>query len=167
MRNDDWPAYKLVVLLIFSCVSLIPAVAIAGGLSAEEQRMADWIDAHAEDAISLLKDAVDIPSGTLNHEGVREVGKVMARELDVLGLETEWIDLPPEVNRAGHLFGRKDGDGKKFLVAGIWLNPAAAEAEKARLGLPPASPDEALRPAVEQRIAEVNAELARFAAHFL
>ena len=49
----------------------------------------------------LLKETVDIPSGTLNHDGVRAVGAVMQRELDVLGLDTEWIDLPPEVDRAG------------------------------------------------------------------
>jgi len=92
--------------------------AASAGLSAEEQRMADWIDEHAEDAISLLAETVNIGSGTMNHEGVREVGRVMRRELDTLGLETEWIEMPPEVNRAGHLFGRKDGRGKKILLIG-------------------------------------------------
>ena len=42
----------------------------------------------------------------------------MQRELDSIGLESEWIEMPPEVNRAGHLFGRKDGDGKRFLLIG-------------------------------------------------
>jgi glutamate carboxypeptidase len=42
----------------------------------------------------------------------------MRRELDLLGLATEWIDMPPEVNRAGHLVGRKDGKGKKILLIG-------------------------------------------------
>lgn len=97
---------------------LVSGLAVADGLSAEEQRMADWIDAHAEDAIALLEETVNIGSGTMNHEGVREVGRVMQRELDALGLETEWIDMPPEMNRAGHLFGRKDGKGKKILLIG-------------------------------------------------
>ncbi len=126
MRKDDRPACVfaqkasicLSILLIVCCAAFIPAPAIAGGLNADEQRMADWIDAHTEDAIALLKEAVDIPSGTLSHAGVREVGKVMARELDDLGFETEWIDLPPEVDRAGHLFGRKDGKGRKILLVG-------------------------------------------------
>jgi len=87
-------------------------------LSAEEQRMADWLDAHAEDAITLLAETVNISSGTNDHDGVRDVGRVMRRELDALGLETEWIDMPPEVNRAGHLFGRKDGKGPKLLMIG-------------------------------------------------
>lgn len=92
--------------------------AAAAGLSADERRLADWIDAHAEDAIALLAETVNIGSGTMNHDGVRAVGQVMRRELDALGLETEWIEMPPEVNRAGHLFGRKDGTGTKILMIG-------------------------------------------------
>ena len=107
-----------------SIFSLITAIVLfstgtaLAKLSAEEQRMADWIDAHAEDAIALLAETVNISSGTNNHDGVRDVGRVMRRELDTLGLETEWIDMPPEVNRAGHLFGRKDGKGPKLLMIG-------------------------------------------------
>ena len=99
-------------------ISLLTLGVAAGPLSPEEQRMADWIDAHSDDAIALLKETVDIPSGTLNQEGVRDVGRVMRRELDELGLTTEWIDMPVEMHRAGHLFGRKDGSGKKFLLIG-------------------------------------------------
>jgi glutamate carboxypeptidase len=80
--------------------------------------MLDWVDAHVEDANALLEETVNISSGTMNHQGVQEVGVVMRRELDALGLETEWIEMPPEVNRAGHLFGRKEGSGKKFLMIG-------------------------------------------------
>ncbi len=105
------------------CIALAAGLVFAGpaaanGLSDEEQRMADWIDAHAEDAIALLEETVNISSGTMNPEGVREVGVVMRRELDALGLETEWIEMPPEMNRAGHLFGRKGGDGKRFVLIG-------------------------------------------------
>lgn len=100
------------------CAFLLVATAGANELTPEEKRMADWIDAHAEDAIALLEETVNISSGTMNHEGVREVGKVMRRELDALGLDTEWIEMPQEVNRAGHLFGRKDGTSKKFLLIG-------------------------------------------------
>lgn len=98
---------------------LVPVfTACATGLSKEEQRMADWIDAHSEEAIALLAETVNIGSGTMNHDGVREVGRVMQRELDAIGLETEWIDMPPEMQRAGHLFGRKEGKGPKFLLIG-------------------------------------------------
>jgi glutamate carboxypeptidase len=101
------------VLAILTC-----AYTAAAEFSPEEQQMADWIDAHAEEAIALLEETVNISSGTMNHEGVREVGRVMQRELDALGLDTEWIEMPAEVNRAGHLFGRKEGAGKRFLMIG-------------------------------------------------
>ena len=94
------------------------AAEITTDLSTEEQAMVDWIDANESGLIDLLEETVNIGSGTLNIEGVRKVGEVMQRELDALGLETEWIDMPAEMNRAGHLFGRKDGDGKKFLLIG-------------------------------------------------
>lgn len=103
-------AFLVILLLTFGVA--------AESLSPEEQRMADWIDSHSDDAIALLKETVNIPSGTLNQDGVKDVGRVMRRELDELGLATEWIDMPVEMNRAGHLFGRKGGNGKKFLLIG-------------------------------------------------
>jgi len=104
--------------LIFVVLFWSYAGTAAAEFSDVEQRMLDWIDAHAEDANALLEETVNISSGTMNHEGVRKVGHVMRRELDALGLTTEWISMPPEVNRAGHLFGRKVGNGKKFLLIG-------------------------------------------------
>ena len=103
----------LAVLLLIWCVA-----AASESLSADEQRMADWIDANTDGAIALLKETVDIPSGSMNFDGVRAVGRVMQRELDAIGLDTEWIEMPAEVNRAGHLFARKDGRGKKFVLIG-------------------------------------------------
>ena len=100
------------------CCAMVSTAAGAAGLDPVEQRMADWIDAHADEAVALLQEAVDIPSGTMSHDGVRAVGDVYRRELDALGLATEWIDMPPEVDRAGHLFGRKDGTSRKFLLVG-------------------------------------------------
>jgi glutamate carboxypeptidase len=105
-------------LSVLAILLLSVAGVRAAELSADEQRMADWIDAHAEDAIALLEETVNISSGTMNHDGVREVGRVMQRELDSVGLATEWIDMPADVNRAGHLFGRKDGEGKRILLIG-------------------------------------------------
>ena len=87
-------------------------------LNADERRMVEWIDGHAEDAIELLAETVNIGSGTMNHAGVREVGDVMLRELDQLGLAAEWIEMPPEVNRAGHVIARKAGQGTKILLIG-------------------------------------------------
>ena len=86
--------------------------------SAEEKRMIDWIDAHQAQVIDLLEETVNIGSGTMNHDGVRAVGQVMARELEALGMETRWIDMPPNIDRAGHLFASNAGGGKRFLLIG-------------------------------------------------
>ena len=87
-------------------------------LSENEKAMVAWVDAHQDEAIALLEKTVNIGSGTMNHAGVRAVGDVMAGELDALGLETRWIDMPEEMNRAGHLFATKKGQGQRFLLIG-------------------------------------------------
>lgn len=88
-------------------------------LDDNEQAMIDWIDANADASIELLEEIVNIGSGTMNQAGVREVGRVLREELDEIGLETEWIELPPEANRAGHLVGKLDGNrGRKLLLIG-------------------------------------------------
>lgn len=111
MRSRMLSSVSAAFLLLFS-------FNVLAELNADERRMVEWIDSHAEDAIALLEETVNIGSGTMNHEGVREVGAVMLRELDRLGLETEWIEMPPEVNRAGHVVARKSGQGKKILLIG-------------------------------------------------
>ena len=104
-------------LLLALCI--MPAFAAAQPLGEDEQRMAAWIDAHAEEAIALVRETVDIGSGTLNLDGVRDVGKVLRRELDELGLETEWIELPAAMQRAGHLVAKQEGArGPRFLLIG-------------------------------------------------
>ena len=100
-------------------LTLVAAGAGAAELDGNEQRIAAWVDANVEQAIALVEETVNIGSGTMNHDGVRAVGAVMRRELDALGLATEWIEFPAEVNRAGHLFGRQaGGGGPKFLLIG-------------------------------------------------
>jgi glutamate carboxypeptidase len=94
------------------------APGIAGGLDATEQAIVDWVDENTEGAVELLEGTVNIGSGTMNHDGVRAVGRAMQSELDALGFDTRWIDMA-EVNRAGHLFGRRDGrTGPKVLMIG-------------------------------------------------
>ena len=76
-------------------VAISASVSAQGGqLSENEKAMVSWIDAHQGEAIALLEETVNIGSGTMNHAGVRAVGDVMTRELDSLGLETRWIDMP-------------------------------------------------------------------------
>jgi glutamate carboxypeptidase len=91
----------------------------AAELDATEQAIVAWVDGQAADAEALIEQLVNINSGTMNPAGVRAVGDVLGPELAELGFAVEWIDLPAEMNRAGHLFARRSGDrGQKVLLIG-------------------------------------------------
>ncbi|MGH8192965.1 MAG: M20/M25/M40 family metallo-hydrolase [Woeseiaceae bacterium] len=105
------------VLIALFCLQ--STTAFSQEFDEKELAMSQWIDAHAEESIALLEELVNIDSGTMNPDGVRQVGKVLRRELDALGLETKWIDFPPEINRAGHLVATQEGTkGPKILMIG-------------------------------------------------
>ncbi len=88
-------------------------------LVADEAAMVAWIERQTVEIEALVERLVSINSGTMNHAGVREVGSILDEELAELGFDTEWIELPAEVERAGHLFARRFGDrGKRLLLIG-------------------------------------------------
>lgn len=98
---------------------LMLAGSVHGQLTEEEAAMVNWIESQTSEVEALVERLVNINSGTMNHAGVREVGSILAEELAELGFETEWIGLPVEVERAGHLFARRSGDrGKRILLIG-------------------------------------------------
>ena len=88
-------------------------------LSAVEQRIVEAVKARSSTALVLLEKSVNINSGTLNTEGVKEVGRLLRAELDELGFATRWIEMPASMQRAGHLAGQREGTrGKKLLLLG-------------------------------------------------
>jgi glutamate carboxypeptidase len=99
---------------------LLAAALPAGAeLSRAERKVAAAVDERRNAAIALLARSVDIPSATENHEGVRKVGELFAAELRAIGFETKWVELPAEVNRAGHLVAEHKGTkGKRILLIG-------------------------------------------------
>ena len=86
-------------------------------LSEVESRIADVADARSDEAIALLERAVNINSGSMNFEGVREVGVLFRERFDALGFETQWVDGTP-FDRAGHLVARREGAGPEILLIG-------------------------------------------------
>jgi glutamate carboxypeptidase len=90
-----------------------------GDLTAAERRIADAVGERSSEAEAFLQRIVDVNSGTMNPAGVREVGRMFETELTSLGFKTRWIDMPPEMGRAGHLFAEMDGgSGKRVLLIG-------------------------------------------------
>jgi glutamate carboxypeptidase len=93
--------------------------AAAAPLSPTEQRIVAEVKGQSAHALDLLERSVNINSGTMNPAGVREVGSLFRKEFDQLGFRTRWIDMPPEMKRAGHLLSTRDGkQGKRVLLLG-------------------------------------------------
>ncbi len=105
-----------IALAVVSC--LLAAQAFAQ-LSPVEERIVAAVKARGDDAIRLLERTVNVNSGTLNVEGVREVGKLFGGEFERLGFRTRWAEMPPEVGRAGHLVAWREGTrGRRLLLIG-------------------------------------------------
>jgi glutamate carboxypeptidase len=121
----------LLILLIFiyanNNIYAQNSKAIAS-LNKEEQKVMDYIDANMTRAIALLKESVNINSGTLNIAGVKKVGDIFAREFEKANFKTKWIPMPDSLRRAGHLVatigfnndavGKKNTKGKKLFLIG-------------------------------------------------
>ncbi|HRI65617.1 MAG TPA: M20/M25/M40 family metallo-hydrolase [Polyangium sp.] len=87
-------------------------------LSATETRITSYIDEHRDEALALLERVVNINSGTMNFEGVKQVGAIFDAEFKALGFTTRWIPMDA-AHRAGHLFAERTGTkGKRLLLIG-------------------------------------------------
>jgi glutamate carboxypeptidase len=88
-------------------------------LSKAEQAMRADVARRHEEQISYLERLVNIPSGTLNTAGVREVGRVIGATLDSMGFTSRWVAVPAEMKRAGHLVAThvgKPGSPRMLLI---------------------------------------------------
>src|SRR3954468_6590413 len=118
-------AARTVTLAVAAAAINIPSKAIFSQqqkplqLTSVEQKIRDYVRAHETEEIGLLEKAVNISSGTLNLEGVRNVGKLFDPEFKAIGFETRWVALPDAVGRAGHFFAEHKGThGKRILLIG-------------------------------------------------
>ena len=85
----------------------------------KEQEIVNYIREHKKEQIDFLVKTVNINSGTLNLDGVKEVGMLYKKELDALGFKTNWISMPDSLGRAGHLFAEiNKGKGETILLIG-------------------------------------------------
>lgn len=88
-------------------------------LSLQEQQILQQVEQNTAQSITFLEKVVNINSGTLNQKGVKEVGAVFSEAFDNIGFKTNWIAMPQEMNRAGHLFASTEGSkGKRLLLIG-------------------------------------------------
>lgn len=108
---------KLPLFIFLACFSI--SISYAQKLSKKEKKILTSIENNNAEAISFLEKVVNINSGTLNAKGVKEVGMVFQQAFDNIDFKTRWVEMPEEMNRAGHLFAETSGDkGKKLLLIG-------------------------------------------------
>ncbi len=67
-----------------------------------ERQIVQHLDARLDESTVLLKQLVNINSGTMNFAGVKQVGMLLKHQYDALGFTTQWLD-GAEFDRAGHL----------------------------------------------------------------
>ncbi len=90
-----------------------------GQLTRSEKKIISSVEANGAAQSELLKRVVNINSGTMNFDGVRQVGKVFLEEFEDLGFETSWLD-GDSFGRAGHLLASHEGekDNVKIMLIG-------------------------------------------------
>jgi len=99
---------------LFVCTSLF-----ADNLSPVEKKISDYAKAHTPEALALIEQTVNINSGTMNPEGIRQVGAIYRKEFDALKFQTSWSEMPADMDRAGHLIAEHKGtQGKRLLLIG-------------------------------------------------
>ncbi len=104
------------------CSFLLVVIVFTGytqSLPKTEQKIVANINADMSATLLLLKESVNINSGTFNIEGVKKTGELYGKELAALGFTVDWIPMPDSLKRAGHLVAYRRGKkGKKLLLIG-------------------------------------------------
>ncbi|TBW30024.1 M20/M25/M40 family metallo-hydrolase [Gramella sp. KN1008] len=108
---------KLLKTCLFLLIFSLPLLSFSQ-LNRVEKKIVKSVDKHNKESIELLTKAVNINSGTMNFEGVREVGRLFQAELDKLGFKTE-LTSGEAYGRAGHLIATHEGKpGLRLLLIG-------------------------------------------------
>jgi glutamate carboxypeptidase len=107
--------------LVLSVVAILIA-ATGNALAAApadpvERAVVAHVQADHDRSLALLRETVDINSGTMNFAGVHRVGAIFEREFKALGFTTRWVDGTP-FHRAGHLLASRGKRGPKLLLIG-------------------------------------------------
>src|SRR3954471_24506399 len=104
--------------LLVALLSFLPVVS-RSALTIEEQKIVTSADALMSTFPRDLEQAVQINTATDELEGVRKVAHLFEGMLSDCGLTSQFIEMPKEMGRAGHLVGELKGNrGKRLLLIG-------------------------------------------------
>lgn len=102
-------------LCLLGLLFQLPAAFAA--LDETERRIVAAVDAAEPEARAVLEKAVNINSGTMNFDGVRQVGQLFREQFDALGFDSSWVE-GESFNRGGHLAARNGQAGTRVLLIG-------------------------------------------------
>lgn len=105
------------IIIIFYISLLVSWSCFSVELSQPETKIVEEIRRQLPRALTDLEIVVNINSGTLNVEGVQQVGQIFKGYFDELGFTTQWIEQS-SVGRAGHLVASYGHQGPKILLIG-------------------------------------------------
>ena len=107
------------VTLIASFIIIVNYCELQAQVSKVEGKILSAVDERNAEAVALLKEVININSGTMNFDGVRKVSEVFRSKFENMGFETEWVE-GADFQRAGHLIARHKGSGTgpKLLLIG-------------------------------------------------
>lgn len=105
------------MLLPLLTTAVLLSLPPADSLSKTERALARYATTANAEALALLERLVNVNSGTQNHAGVREVGRILRAEYDALGFTTRWEE-GASFGRAGHLVAERTGTGPRVLLIG-------------------------------------------------
>ena len=110
---------KYFIFILSIALSHLSLPLKAQKLSRTEKKIVAKVNSYEKEAIDFLEKVVNINSGTMNLEGVKAVGQVFDHAFKQIDFETRWIEMPTDMNRAGHFFASIKGNkGKKLLLIG-------------------------------------------------
>jgi glutamate carboxypeptidase len=113
------PSKSALSLFSFLFLAVLVSASAQTRLNRAEKQLLQQVSINHNQAIGFLEQVVNVNSGTLNLEGVREVGRLFEEQFQAIAFETFWEEMPAEINRAGHLIAKIEGSkGKKLLLIG-------------------------------------------------
>lgn len=110
---------KIMSFLVSLSFLFLTVTGHAQRLTRTEKKIVEKVKTLDQESIDFLEKVVNINSGTMNLPGVRTVGKEFATAFEAIDFSTQWIEMPQEMNRAGHLFAEINGNkGNRLLLIG-------------------------------------------------
>ena len=81
-----------------------------------EKEITEFILKNKQEQLTFLERLVNINSGTSNITGIRENGDLIKKELEALGFDAHWHDLPLEMHHAGSLVATIKGNSTRRIL---------------------------------------------------